>query len=176
MWLKADMLQIFRLFLDIVLWRRGPQDVPQSQLVLAIAALTYVAVSALQLVITHEEQIRYVAGLVVEPLLFGGWIWLVLAIFGRRARFAQTLTAIFGASALLSLLIVLLLLAQRWFAMSDESLSTAALGWLIVFVLVTGRIIMVAVDRGLLTGVAVMITYIFFSHEVTSALIPPSPV
>jgi hypothetical protein len=174
--LKESMLEIFRLFLDIVLWRRGPQDVPRSHLVLAIAVLAYVAVSAVQLAITNEDQTRYVAGLIVEPLLIGGWIWLVLAIFGRRARFGQTLAAIFGAYALLSLLIVFLLLVQKSFVMSDESLSTAALGWLIVFVLVTGRIVMVAVDRGLLTGVAVMVTYIFFSHAVTSALIPQAAV
>jgi hypothetical protein len=37
-------LQFLKVFLDIVLWRRGPQDLPASPLLLLLCAAAYVAV------------------------------------------------------------------------------------------------------------------------------------
>ena len=167
-----SMLQLIRLFVDISLWRKGPQDVPASGIVLVLAVLLYVGVSALQLAASDQSSTRFLVGLVVDPLLIAGWIWVVLAIFGRRARFEQTVTAIFGTYALLSVLLLTLQVIQNAFELPDALLTTSVLAWIIVFILVTGRIVMLALDRGLLTGAAVMVTYILASFAVSSALAP----
>jgi hypothetical protein len=166
------MLQLIRLFFDISLWRKGPQDVPASPVVLVLAVIFYLGVSALQLIASDQDQWRFLVGLIVDPLLIGGWIWLVLAIFGRRPRFEQTVTAIFGTYALLSVLLLVLQVIQNTIDLPNSLLTMCVLGWIIAFVLVTGRIVMLAVDRGLLTGAAVMLTYIFASFAVSSALAP----
>jgi hypothetical protein len=166
------MLQLFRLFLDIALWRKGPQDVPASGVVLGFAIAAYVSVNAAQLLVAANDVMHYIAGLVIDPLLIAGWIWVVLAIFGRRARFPQTVAAIFGTYAILSIVLLTLQVAQNAVGFTDGTLSGFVLAWVIVFVLVTGRIVMLAVDRGLLTGAAVMVTYIFANFAVTSALLP----
>ena len=44
------MLHFLKAFLDIVLWRRGPQDLPASPVLLWLTGAGYVAVSVLQLV------------------------------------------------------------------------------------------------------------------------------
>ena len=166
------MLQLIRLFLDIALWRKGPQDVPASRVVLVIAVVFYLVVSTLQLIVSEQDQTRFLMGLVVDPLLIAAWIWMVLAIFGRQARFEQTLAAIFGTYALLSILLLFLQFAQGAFDLPDALLTTTVLAWIVAFLLVTGRIVMLALDRGLLTGAAVMVTYILVSFAVSSALAP----
>ena len=45
----AEVQQFLRIFVDIVLWRRGPQDLPASSLLLALTVAAYVGVSVAQL-------------------------------------------------------------------------------------------------------------------------------
>ena len=52
----AQVQQFLRICLDIVLWRRGPQDLPVSGLLLWLTAAAYVAVSAAQLA---RANVRY---------------------------------------------------------------------------------------------------------------------
>jgi hypothetical protein len=154
--------QFFRIFLDIVLWRRGPQDLPASQLLLALTVIAYVVVSMLQLALLGESAATWAFFIVVDPLLLLGWMWVVLRIFGKRERFLQTATAVFGASAVLGFAMYLplqFLLA----AMSQEAASGAsqavALLLIVAFALVTGRILKLATDTNLFTGIAMSLTY-----------------
>jgi hypothetical protein len=154
--------QFFRIFVDIVLWRRGPQDLPVSRLLLALAVAGYVVVSVVQLALLRESAATWAFFLVVDPLLLLGWTWLVLRIFGKNERFLQTATAVFGASAVLGfamyLPLQLLLTASGQEAASGASQAVALL-LIVAFALVTGRILKLATDTSLFTGVAMSLTY-----------------
>ncbi|HSW33522.1 MAG TPA: hypothetical protein VLH36_07900, partial [Steroidobacteraceae bacterium] len=72
----AKVQKFLRIFVDIVLWRRGPQDLPASSLLLAVTVAAYVAVSIVQLALLDEPASSWLFFLVVDPLLLGAWVWL----------------------------------------------------------------------------------------------------
>jgi hypothetical protein len=162
-----------RIFLDIVLWRRGPQDLPASGLLLALTVAAYLAVSVVQLAMFDESLANWLFYLVLDPLLLFGWTWLVLRILGHRARLLQTASAVFGANAVLGFLLYLPLqvLGTAVGAGQDSSLAQA-IAWLqvITFALVTGRILKLATDTNLFTGIMLSVTYVLLVIMVLSQL------
>jgi hypothetical protein len=168
--------QFFRIFLDIVLWRRGPQDLPVSQLLLALAVAGYVLVSIVQLALMRESAATWLFFVVVDPLLLFAWTWLVLRIFGRTERFQQTATSIFGASATLGIVMYLplqvLLMAAGQDVTSVPS-QVVALLLVVAFALVTGRILKIATDTNLFTGIAVSLTYFMVVNLLVGVLRGP---
>jgi hypothetical protein len=166
-------LQFLRIFLDIVLWRRGPQDLPASTLLVWITLVAYVAVSAVQLALLDESALTWFFFLVVDPLMLTAWVWLVLKVFGHTERFVQTAAAVLGTGALLGLLLYLplqLLVTGLGFdALSPVAQATALL-LVIVFALVTGRIIKIATESSLFTGIAVALTYFVAINTLVGAV------
>ena len=157
------MQQFLRTFLDIVLWRRGPQDLPDSSLLVWLTIVAYVATGALQLAIfgggTGALWFLYMVG---DPLLLVAWVWLMLALYRRTARLRQTLAAVFGTGALLGLLLYLpvqLLIASSGLQEAQTLVGLVALGLVVVFALVTGRIIKLATESSLVTGIASALCY-----------------
>lgn len=158
----AQVQQFLRICLDIVLWRRGPQDLPASGLLLALAVAAYVAVSAVQLALLGETAATWLFFVVVDPLLLAAWLWLVLRLYGHRERFLQAASAVFGTGAVLGLGLYLpLQLVITGFGYDPASglAQLFALLLVVVFALVTGRIIKLATDSNLFTGIAVSLTY-----------------
>jgi hypothetical protein len=103
--------------------------------------------------------------------MLGGWLWLVLAFFGRRQRFVQTITATLGVGLLVLLIDVCLRVLQLSFGLS-ESLT---LNWLMLRFLITalvlGRIFMLALDRGLITGIALTVAIILSNKAVLQLML-----
>lgn len=156
------MLQFLKVFLDIVLWRRGPQDLPASPLLLALVTAAYVGVSVVQLLMLHEAGPTWFVFVVLDPALLIGGTWLLLRLFQHPERFLQAATAVLGTGALLGLAVYLPL---QWVldaagATPESTLAgIAALALVVMFALVTGRILQLAMDASLFTGVAISLTY-----------------
>ena len=157
------MQQFLRTFLDIVLWRRGPQDLPDSALLVWLTVLAYVATGALQLALlgggTDALWLLYLIG---DPLLLATWVWLMLALYRRTARVRQTLAAVFGTGALLGLtfyLPVQVLVVSSGLQESSTLVGLVVLGLVVVFGLVTGRIIKLATESSLVTGIGSALCY-----------------
>jgi hypothetical protein len=159
---RRIVLQFLTVFLDIVLWRRGPQDLPASPLLLGVSAAAYVVVSALQLSLLDEPAGAWFVFVVLDPLLLTAGVWLLLRLFNRRERFLQTSTAVLGTGAVLG---VVLFLPTQWLLSSLDLAPESpvagfvALSLVVVFALVTGRILKLATDSNLFTGVALSLTY-----------------
>lgn len=154
--------QFLKAFLDIVLWRRGPQDLPDSRLLLGVAVAAYVTVSIVQLALLDEPPATWFVFVVLDPLLLAGWIFGLLRLFGRGSRFVQTAAAVFGTGALLGLgLFLPVQFAITSAGVGPESVTAglAALGLVVVFALVTGRILQSALDTGLFAGMALAFAY-----------------
>ena len=172
----AQVQQFLRICLDIVLWRRGPQDLPASSLLLAIAVATYVAVSAVQLALLGETAATWFFFLVIDPLLLGGWLWLVLRLHGHAERFLQTAAAVFGTGAVLGLALYLplqLIITGLGYDPTSGLAQFFALVLVVVFALVTGRIIKLATDSNLFTGIAVSLTYFLLINYLVGVLRGP---
>ena len=170
------MQQFLRIFVDIVLWRRGPQDLPASSLLLALAVAAYIGVSVVQLALEGESAATWFFFVVIDPLLLAAWVWLVLRIFRHPERFVQAVAAVFGTGAVLGLFMYLpLQLLVTGLGFEPTSGAAQALGLLtvIVFALVTGRIIKLATDTGMFTGVAAALTYFLVVNYLVVALRGP---
>jgi hypothetical protein len=160
-----------KIFLDIVLWRRGPQDLPASRLLFWLTMAAYVAVSAMQLALLEEPDATWLVFLVLDPLLLTGCVWLMLKLYGHPERFEQTAAAVLGTGALLGLFLYLPLqiLLGSLGQGPDESLSRVfALLLLATFALVTGRILKLGMGSSLFTGIAIALTYFFLINLLLS--------
>jgi hypothetical protein len=152
------------LFRDIVLWRKGPQDLPTSSLLLGMTAVAYVAISALQLAVMGETGFSWVFFLVLDPLLLTGCVWLMLKLYSHPERFQQTASAVLGTGAYLSavlylpLQVVMTLLHLEPVSGFARFIALLMLG---TFAAVTGRILQQGTGATLFTGVAFALTYFF---------------
>jgi hypothetical protein len=156
-------LHFLKAYLDIVLWRRGPQDLPASSLLLWLTAVAYVAVSMLQLQLADVPGTAWLIFVLIDPLLLVGGIYLLLKLFGKTDRFLQSATAVLGTSVVLGLglfLPVEWISRQAGLAPETTAAGLMALGMVIVFALVTGRILKLATDSNLFTGVTLSLTYV----------------
>lgn len=158
-------------FLDIALWRKGPQDLPASALLAVLALLAYMTAGFVRMRLFALDGSSALLFICIDALMLGAWLWLVLAFFGRRQRFVQTITATLGVGLLVLLLDVTFRSAQLTFGWGNEW----SINWLMVrFVitaLVLGRIFMLALDRGLITGIALTVAIIYSTQAVVQLML-----
>lgn len=170
------MQHFLRTFLDIVLWRRGPQDLPASALLVWLTLAAYVLVSVVQLALLNEPGVIWFVFVIVDPLMLMAWVWLVLRVYGRSERYVQTVAAVLGTGALLGLVLYLplqLLVTSAGSGAASSMVQFVGLLLVAVFALVTGRILKLATDSSLFTGVAVSLTYFFLINLLVGMLRGP---
>lgn len=148
--------------IDICLLRAAPQDLPASRPLLLAALAAYAAagvLGVLDVVGFHSA----VAAAVVDTLLLAAVTQLVLRWRGLESRVTQTLTALAGTGALLSLL--------AWAAaglvrevFQPEWVWAVFLVW---YTLVFGHIVRHALSITLAAGVAASLLYLMLSMGVT---------
>lgn len=166
------MQQFLRIFLDIVLWRRGPEDLPASGLLVALTLAAYLLVSAVQLALLDEAGRTWLMFMIADPALLAASVWLMLRLYGHAERFPQTAAAVFGTGALLGFALYLpLQILVTGLAFEPNSLvaQAAALFLVVVFALVTGRILKLATGSSLFTGIAVSLTYFMAMNALVGA-------
>jgi hypothetical protein len=164
-------LRFLQSFLDIALWRKGPQDLPASRLLAALALLAYLAIGFVRMRLFNLDQSTALLFICVDALMLGAWLWLVLAFFGRRQRFVQTITALLGVGVLVLLVDIAIRCMQLALGWSDEvSLNWVKLRFLVT-ALVLGRIFMLALDRSLITGVGLTVAIIYSTHAVVQLML-----
>jgi len=166
------MFKLSLTFLDIALWRKGPQDLPASSFLLFLVLAIYIVASfvQVQLLDLHLRTAFVVIG--VDVVMMVLWLWLVLKFFDRSQRFIQTFTAMLGVGVLLSILDIAVRVVQIAAGGPAEDPSSL---WLtlrfLAIALVMGRILMHALDRGLLTGMALTIAIVYSTGAVAQAIV-----
>jgi hypothetical protein len=103
------MKDIIRLFTQIALLRRGPQDLPASMLLLLLALGGYLGVNLMVSYALPPDE-HWEAPLLVDTLFTLVWYVALMRLVGRPERMLQTVTAIFGFQAVLSPLVI----ASTW--------------------------------------------------------------
>lgn len=168
------MAALLKLFLDIALLRRGPQDVPASPVLCGLALLAYAALGFLLFAVGASPLIA-VGQTVLDLVLLTGVVRTLLAAHGHRARFRQTFTALTGTGALFALAglpLTLWLLETGPTPDAPALPSTLYLMLVLWSVVVMGHVLRHAlgVSRGV--GLAYAFGYLVVSVVVMTALFP----
>lgn len=97
------MLRLILAFVDVMLHRRGPEDLPSSRFLFwLLLALSLGVELAITLWAGGTARVVAVALLVTG---FNLWfVWALLRTFGHERRFRQTMIALLGADTILSIL------------------------------------------------------------------------
>lgn len=165
------MRALFDLFLDICLFRKGPQHIPASQVLLRATLAAY-GISGLLVLLISLEPIRALLVMSADIALLTGLTYGVLSLSNYHGRFLQTLTALLGTGTLVQLMA---LPVSLWVSKTLEQ-EIAALPQLLYIALLVWSIAIIAhilqqalgVSRSI--GVFYTLGYIAISWIVSSWL------
>ncbi len=170
------MTELIRLFAQIALLRRGPQDLPASGLLLALAVIAYLAVNCL--VASFLPAVSgWPAHLAIDVAFTLAWYYGLLRVAGHPERNLQTSTAVFGYQAVLTPLLLVSEYLMRRFAQDTTWQLPVALMWLILVVWVVAansHIVKAALDWSIGASVGLVILQIIAGQLLLYALFPQS--
>ncbi|RJS92262.1 hypothetical protein D3260_12815 [Salinisphaera sp. Q1T1-3] len=95
-----------RRLVDLVLFRRGPQDLPGDQSTLIASAVAYCIAQFVQIVMVAANAGPALFQALLASILLGLYAALVLRLRRLPNRFNQTATALFGAGTIITLLML----------------------------------------------------------------------
>ncbi len=164
-------MSLVRLFVAICLYQKGPQDVPASAGLFYLVVLAYFAVGAVVLGMQAGSVIG-IAQAAVELVLVLGFVWGLLALSRKPARFQQTATALLGTDTLISVAALPLLLAVK--VGPQAAFPTVLLmGLMIWSMAVTGHILRHALSKPLSFGIGLAVLYFLVTYQVMAYWFPP---
>jgi heme/copper-type cytochrome/quinol oxidase subunit 4 len=99
------MSEFIRLYAQIALLRRGPQDLPASPLLLALTVVAFLAVNFVMSSVLPPDN-RWRESLLVATLFTLLWYVVLLRLAGRPERTLQTTSAVFGFQTVLAPLVI----------------------------------------------------------------------
>lgn len=164
------MLRLFQTFLEIALWRKGPQDLPASNTLAYLVLVAYIGCEFIEVQLFDFGLRAAVIFIAADVVMLSAWLWAVLAFFGRRQRFVQTITATLGAGVLIILLDIFMRMLQLSLGVDPAFAGSWLFIRFMIIALVMGRIFMHALDRGLVTGMALTVA-ILYSTEAVAQLV-----
>jgi hypothetical protein len=172
------MLALIEAFMKIALRRLGPEDLPDSPLLLALAAAAYVGLQAVAAVpVFGSFSAAVVRSVVADTVLLAGCAWLLLRALGFPARYRQTLTALFGTGALLTVFVLPAYLWARATGSAEGAGFLPSLAILVVLVwsvAANGHILARALSTGFPLGVALALCYLLLNFVLVSQLGQPA--
>ena len=95
------MYELLKLFFEICLFKKGPEDVPSSTLLLRLLIPVYFCVSYLVLSLSND-QINTALQVLVEVILILGMSWVILFLSKKSERYQQTASALIGTDTIIS--------------------------------------------------------------------------
>ena len=164
-------LTLFITLVDIILLRKGPEDIPRSSVLLVVVVLIWLAAGAAVIAsIEILDQTDFVVSLMtaaVAILLYSS----VLVFSNKTARLLQTLTAILGCGAVLQLFFVIVRVVFG--SLIDENVG-ALVSYLILLwsVPVEGHIIARATDRYWYVGFLIAFSVFILQIELSNFINP----
>jgi len=170
------MREVFGLFVEIALLRRGPQDLPASLLLLAATVGGYVAVAAGASILLPPSA-SWPLTLAIDVLFTLGWYAVLLQLAGRSERFLQTATGVFGLQMLLTPPLIVFEWLVKRLAQDDTWQTPVALGgfalviWLIA---ANSHVVKAALEWSSAASVALVILQIVTGELLVYTLVPPA--
>jgi len=169
------MTDLVRLFVQITLLRRGPQDLPASPVLLFGAAIAYFAVSLAVGKAFPPVQGNWVLPLTVDVLFTFAWYALLLRAVGKPERFLQTTSAVFGYQTVIAPLQIASAHMLRRFG-EDASwqlpLSLFVLALVVWLISVATHVVKAALEWSTPACVGLVILQLFSGELLIYALFP----
>ncbi|QPK62481.1 hypothetical protein IVG45_16720 [Methylomonas sp. LL1] len=163
------MYELILLFFQIAVFKKGPQDVPASPLILKLLLPMYVAINFLILLLNGALATALLQ-IVVDFSLIVLFCWPLLYFAGKTTRFRQTLGAMIGTDIVISFFALPAIATLNTHA--TDLAYFAMLALVLWHWLVSGHIIRHALDRSLFFGLGLALLYIMLSSQVMAALFP----
>ncbi len=169
------MRDLIRLFLQIALLRRGPQDVPASPLLLALVLAGYFAIHFIVGSLLPPFRGPWVAHLCVDIVFMFAWYAVLMRLVNRPERFLQTATAVYGYQAVLAPLLVSSIWLTQRFNQDDfwklpfGLVSIAIVIWVIA---ANSHIVKAALEWSMPPSVALVILQTMAGNLLELALFP----
>jgi hypothetical protein len=148
----TELLTLARRYVDIALWRRGPQDLPAVGILLPLTILAYVLISVALGEALPALRAGWVPQVLADTAFMALWYWAVLALARRRERYLQTAAALFGLQCVLAAPSILSAWMLQRFAHDSTWLVVSyicALAVLVWTVAAVGHILREALERSL---------------------------
>ena len=166
-------MPIVRLFVDICLFRKGPQDVPLSKLLLALTLIFALLASTL-ISLMEVGFFQALLQSTCATLLLVGYFAGLLKIAGQSPRLPQTLIAALAADGIITAvafsLFLISLVVPEW--QGGASLMLVAM--MLWELAVLGRIIQQALGFSSLgPGLGLALVYTALSMRIMMGLFPP---
>lgn len=167
------MSALFNLFLDICLFRKGPQDVPASMPLLKACLLAYGLSGLLVLLIGTPVPVALLQ-ILLDMVLLGGLLYLALILHRHPKRFEQTLSALTGTGTLMGLLTLpLVVWIARQGAGGDTELPSVLMLALIAWsIAIMAHILRHAFNASIWAGALYALGYTFLSWMLTGWIGP----
>jgi len=169
------MQDLIRLFTQIALLRRGPQDVPASSLLLAMTIAGYFLVNFVVSYVLPPFPGPWLAQLAVDVVFIFVWYALLMRVMRRSERFLQTTTAVYGFQAVLSPMLVASVWLTRRFAQDSFwqfPVTLVSLALLIWIITANSHIVKAALDWSMPPSVALVILQTLAGNLLVIALFP----
>ena len=167
------MMQLVRMFAEIAILRRGPQDLPASNVLAGLVSVCYLLASTVQSQVRGWDGATTVLLLTLDIGMQALWLWGLLLFFAKRARFLQTYTAFIGVNVLLTLLDLVITGVQGALGMPT---SSAANPWhvvsLCIMLVSLGWVLQQALERSLFSGMALTLVIMVTIAYVAQVLLP----
>jgi hypothetical protein len=159
------MRQVVQVFLQMLFRRLGPEDLPDSGFLLAVTAVMYVLTQFLLAYVVYGAVPQLFSLVALEIALLVAGTWALLLSAGRADRFSQTLTALLGSGALLT---VLALPVCIW-SLNSQGIGQAGpslvlLGIMVWLIMVYGHIFSRSLSRPFGVGLLVAVAYFLLSQ------------
>lgn len=168
------MQDVVRLFVQIALLRRGPQDLPASLLLLVLTVIGYTVINVVVGTVLPPAN-AWNGELLFDVLFTLAWYIGVLRLLGRPERTVQTVTAVFGLRAVVSpMLIASEWLMRRFGQDSDWQLPIAAGGLVLIIWLIAAltHVVKAALEWSTAASVALVILQIAAAQLLLIAVFP----
>ena len=169
------MSEFIRLFTQIALLRRGPQDLPASGLLLALTVAAYLFVNFIVSTVLPPDS-RWRESLAVDTLFTLVWYLLLLRLVGRPERTLQTTTAVFGFQTVLAPLLV----GSEWLIrrFGEDStwqvpITCAGLLLFVWLIAIISHVVKAALEWSATSSVALVILQTLAGWLLQFALFPP---
>ncbi len=153
--------------------RRGPDELPSSPslLLLLLCASQFIELVALRLAGVGDHDTLVMLAATAMDFVF---VWAVLAVFDRRQRFLQTMSAMLAAGVVLDVISALLIAwHQDLNAPADATTAPQILLQLVPVwsVDIGGYVLSRALDRPYVLAVVIMLGYVLLSTSLVRTLL-----
>ena len=169
------MLALLDVFFQIVMRRRGPEDLPDSSFLLWLAMGAYALAQLPTAALIFGWTSTALAAVALDCALLAGAFRVLLQLTGHAPRFHQTLTALAGTGALLALAQAPLVYFAKLAGAGGSPAAGPTLGLLALLlwsIVVQAHIASRALSAGYGTGLAVAIGYFLLSYQISGIFAP----